>query len=142
VDGGETQGLLRLDRHRPEDLQVRRALDGVIQQCRLPDSRLTPEDQRAGQPGTHAVEQRVQRLLFGPAVDEPHALTVAPITAPVRGRRTWSPAPVGTSERGRRPVREWRVHAPNAGTVCRHRAPAARCSRTGSFRDSRVAGRS
>ena len=73
VDSGETQGPLRLDGHHPDDLQVRGALYGVVEQRRLPDSGLTPEDQRAAHTRTHAVEHCLKRQLLRVAVDEPHA---------------------------------------------------------------------
>ena len=64
VDGGETQGLLRLHRDGPDDLQVRGPLDGVVEQRGLADAGLAPEDQRTAHAGADAIEQRVQRLLF------------------------------------------------------------------------------
>jgi hypothetical protein len=76
VDGGETQGLLRLHRDGPDDLQVRGPLDGVVEQRGLADAGLAPEDQRTAHAGADAIEQRVQRLLFGAAVDQPHFSTV------------------------------------------------------------------
>ena len=77
VNGGKAQGHLRLDRYRPDDLQVRGTLDRIVEQRRLPHSGLPPQDQRAAHPGPHAVEHLVECLLLGAAVHQPHPTTVA-----------------------------------------------------------------
>ena len=64
MDGGEAKAHLRLDGDRPDDLQVPGALDGVAEQCGLPHTGLTPEDQRAAHSPADAVENLVQRLLL------------------------------------------------------------------------------
>jgi hypothetical protein len=72
VDRGEAHGHLRLNRHRPDDLQVLGTLDRVVEQRRLPHSGLPSEDQCPAHSGPHAVEHLVERLLFRVAVNQQH----------------------------------------------------------------------
>ena len=64
VDAGETQRLLRLDRHHPNELQVRGTLHDVAEQRGLPHTRLTPKNQRAAHTGTHTDEHLVEGPLY------------------------------------------------------------------------------
>jgi hypothetical protein len=72
VDRGEAHSHLRLNRHRPDDLQVLGTLDRVVEQRRLPHSGLPSKDQCPAHSGPHAVEHLVERLLFRVAVNQQH----------------------------------------------------------------------
>jgi hypothetical protein len=67
VQPGERQLHLPLHADRPRDREVRRRRDHVLEQRRLPDPGLAPQDQRAALALAHVGEQRVQhRALVGP----------------------------------------------------------------------------
>ncbi len=115
VDAGEAQALLGLDGRRPEDLQVGGAMDGVVQQRRLPDPGLPAQDQHSAHPSAHAVQQLVQRLLLGMAVDEPHPLIVVqscPLCGGSLARRV-----TGTPVTGRR-IRPQGCRLPGSCEAC------------------------
>ena len=57
----ERQLHLGLDAHRAQQRDVRRRCDRVLEQRRLPDARLPPQDQHAAAAGPRGVEQPVQR---------------------------------------------------------------------------------
>ena len=77
MDGGEAQAGLGLDSHYPDDLQVRGALGCVVEERRLPHSRLPPQDQRAAHAPADAVKDLADHLLLCAAVDQPHPTTIA-----------------------------------------------------------------
>ena len=72
MDGGEAQAGLGLDSHYPDDLQVRGALGCVVEERRLPHSRLPPQDQRAAHAPADAVKDLADHLRLCAAVDQPH----------------------------------------------------------------------
>jgi hypothetical protein len=72
VDTGEAESLLGLNRHHPDNLQVRGALNCIVEQCRLSHSGLTAHDQHAAHTPADAIEQLFERTPLSVAVDEPH----------------------------------------------------------------------
>jgi hypothetical protein len=64
---------LRFDADRTQRSQIRRGLDRVIEQRRLPDPGLPPHDQSAAFPGPGSFEQAVQHRTFILPVPEDHS---------------------------------------------------------------------
>jgi hypothetical protein len=62
VKGGEGELDLRLDAERPHDPQIRRRLDGVVEERGLPDPRLAAEHQRRAVAGAHRRQQSIEDL--------------------------------------------------------------------------------
>jgi hypothetical protein len=61
MQGRERQLHLGFDAHRAQQREVRRRFDRVLEQRRLPDARLPPQDQHAAAAGSRVGEQPVQR---------------------------------------------------------------------------------
>ena len=90
----EGQLHLGLDPHRPRDGQVRRRLDQVLQQRRLPDPGLAPQDQRPALAPADVVDQAVQQgALVGPP-EQAHRAAQPPTDRP----RAWPVRSAQTSE--------------------------------------------
>ena len=72
VHAGEGQRPLRLDGHHADDLHVGCGVDDLLEEGGLAGTRVAPDDQRAADPGPHAVQQLVERLLLCAVTDQSH----------------------------------------------------------------------
>src|SRR4051812_22471454 len=73
MERSEPEILLGLDAGQADDEEVVGRFDGVVEQRRLADSRLTPNDQRAAQSPTHGCEEVIDPPAFMLATNQDHA---------------------------------------------------------------------
>ena len=117
---GERQLHLRLHARRAQHRDVRRRLDRVLEQRRLPDARLPPQDQHAARPARarRAARSAPRARLADRAASGPRQRTE---------HRPW--APLCAVERRRQPDKN--AVSPSGNRSCRCRGPAL-----GSFDES------